>query len=58
MEGPWQALLVQGFPQSMAIIACFLLWAICPPLIKDSETPAWLGLRLSFQFLTLSHIVL
>ena len=23
--------------------ADFLLWAICPHLIKDSETPAWLG---------------
>ena len=31
----------------MAIIAIFPLRAICPPpcLIKDSETPAWLGLK-------------
>ena len=36
----------------MANIADFLLWAILPPLLfKDSETPAWLGLRCRFKIL-------
>ena len=38
MKGPWRALLVQGTPQNF-----HFLWPD-PRLIKDSETPAWLGL--------------
>ena len=40
------------FDVYMAIIADFLLRAIWPPhrLIKDSETPAWLGLRIKIKY--------
>ena len=38
---------------NIAYIIVFLLWAICPPpLIKDSEIPTWLGLKLQESWKT------